>query len=67
MSRIAEFRYEGDGQLLESGETYTFYETPNGVEAYPEGSGDPIPMNRGTFSTLQQGKLRRLEGATPMR
>lgn len=67
MSRLGEFQYHGNGELLNNGIEYVFYETENGIEAYPEGESEPVTMNKGAFASLRQGNLERLEGYTPMR
>lgn len=67
MTRIGEFRYTGNGKTLEQNEEYTMYETNEGVEAYSEGESEPVEMRKATFFSLQNGKLERIEGDTPMR
>jgi len=66
MSRIGEFRYTGNGKLLNNDETYTIFDIGNSYEAYPEGGTEPIKINRGTFVSLRRGNLEQTEGATPM-
>jgi len=64
--RHGNFRYDGNGTVLENGVEYTIFETDDGIEAYPEGEREAIVMNKGTFVTLRNGKLEKTEGATPM-
>lgn len=66
MSRLGEFSYNGNGETLESNEEYVVFETESGVEAYPEGEGEPVEMNKGVFASLQRGNLEKVEGSTPM-
>lgn len=64
--KIGIFEYNGNGKLLEQNVTYTIFETENIVEAYPEGKGEPIEINKGTFTSLLNGKLEQVKGGTPM-
>lgn len=66
MTRIGEFMYNGNGKLLENGEVYTIYQTTDGVEAYAQNDPEPVEMNKGTFVSLQNGNLERVDGSTPM-
>lgn len=65
MTRLGEYQYHGNGELLENDIEYVFYETDDGIEAFPEGESEPVEMNRGTFASLERGNLERLEGYTP--
>lgn len=65
--KLGQFRYNGDGELLEQNIEYTVYETESGVEAFPENSGEPVVMSKATFVTLQRGNLEQVDGYTPMR
>lgn len=65
--RIGQFMYTGNGELLEKNIEYTFYENGAEIEAYPEGSAEPVTMNRGVFASLQRGNLDQVDGYTPMR
>lgn len=67
MTRLGQFRYNGNGQTLEQNTEYTIYETNDGVEAFAEGDSDPVTMKKATFASLRSGNLEQLEGATPMR
>ena len=65
--KLGEFRYNGNGQLLENGKEYTMFDTGSIVEAYSEGDMEPVEMNRGVYVSLRNGNLERIEGETPMR
>lgn len=65
--KLGVFIYNGDGELLDNNVEYTIFETENTIEAYPEGSGEPVEMNKGTFVSLLNGKLEQVKGSTPMR
>lgn len=67
MTRIGEFRYNGNGKTLENNEEYTVYETDNGIEAYAPNSSEPVEMRKATFTSLLNGNLEQVEGETPMR
>jgi hypothetical protein len=67
MTRLGEYRYNGNGQTLENDTEYTAYETDSGVEMYPEGASEPITVNRGNFTQMQNRTLEPIEGDTPMR
>lgn len=60
------FVYNGNGNTLENGQTYTVFETDNGVEAYPEGESEPVEMRKATFASMQNGNLDSVENGTPM-
>lgn len=65
--KLGEYRYYGDGELLENNTTYTMYQVNSMlIEAYPEGAGEPIEMNTGAFVSLQRGNLEQISGGTPM-
>lgn len=66
MTRLGQFRYNGNGELLENGEEYTVFEVESSVEAYPEGEAHPVEMNKGVFVSLRNGNLEEIEGDTPM-
>ena len=68
-NRLGNYRYDGHGQILETDEEYTIFDTEDGeIEAYPKGQGDAIILpNRGAFESLRCGRLEKVEGATPMR
>lgn len=65
--KLGEFEYDGNGKLLEQNVNYTVFETESGIEAYAENEDEPIEMNKGAFASLRNGKLEKVEGATPMR
>jgi len=66
-NKLGEYRYNGNGQTLENDESYTAFETDEGVEMFPTGRGSPVVLNRGNFTQMEGHTLERLEGATPMR
>lgn len=61
------FMYNGNGKLLETNVEYAIFVVDNEIEAYAEGSPDPITMNKGTFASLRNGNLEKVEGYTPQR
>jgi hypothetical protein len=66
-NRLGFYEYEGNGTLLDNDTRYTFFDTEDGVEAYADGSAEPVEMNRGTFTSLENGNLVEAEGGTPNR
>lgn len=67
MKKLGEYSYDGNGELLDRGVNYTLFDTGSTIEAYPEGEGEPIVMNKGAFTSLKRGKLRKNKGNTPMK
>ena len=59
--------YDGNGKLLEQNVEYAVFEVDNEIEAYGEGSGEPVTMNKGAFTSLLNGNLEQVEGYTPQR
>jgi hypothetical protein len=67
VNNLGVFEYNGDGQTLDRGR-YIVFETEDGIEAYPEGEGEPVNLpNRGVFESLRSGNLDSVPNGTPMR
>jgi len=65
--KLGYFMYDGNGKLLETNVEYAIFEVDNEIEAYAEASPEPVTMNRGTFASLRNGNLEKVEGYTPQR
>lgn len=67
VNNLGVYEYNGNGQTLDPGQ-YTFFETEEGIEAYPEGESEPVNLpNRGVFESLRSGNLDNVPNGTPMR